>query len=135
MAFVNERLTALQKENFVKQGIKNPLSSNQVLNPNFWTIDHERNACLINIGAYHDMPEEEQFVFIFDSGIFMFTLQMCNISDTTKSWEFKKYKSLNNPNEIDEEQLMTVFKEALLEYKYNGLPSKYKQQFKMKIEF
>lgn len=50
MAFVNEKLTSLQKENFVNQGIKNPLFSNQVLNQNFWTIDYERNACLINIG-------------------------------------------------------------------------------------
>lgn len=135
MAFVNERLTALQKENFVKRGIKNPLSSNQVLNPNFWTIDHERNTCLINIGAYHDLPEEELFIFVFDSGIYMFKLRMCNISDTTKSWKFINYKSLNDPNEIDEEQLMSTFKEALLEYKYNGLPSKYKQQFKMEIDF
>lgn len=135
MAFVNERLTSLQKENFVKRGIKNPRSSNQVLKPNFWTIDHERNACLINIGAYHDMPEDEQFVFIFDSGIFLFTLLMCNISNTTKAWKFKKYISLKNAGEIDEEQLMTAFKEALLEYKYNGLPSEYKQQFVMEINF
>lgn len=135
MAFANERLTSLQRENFVKRGIKNPLSSNQILDPIFWTIDHERNACLINIGAYHDLPEEELFIFIFDSGIYMFTLQRCNISDTTKSWKFKKYKSLNDPNESNEEQLMTTFKEALLEYKYNGLPGEYKQQFKMEIDF
>lgn len=135
MAFVNERLTSLEKENFVKRGIKNPRVSNQVLNPNFWTIDHERNACLINIGAYHDLPEEEQFVFIFNSGIFLFTLRQHTISDTTKAWTLEKYKSLNNTEEISEEQLMAVFKEALAEYKYNGLPSEYKQQFKMEINF
>lgn len=135
MAFVNERLTSLQKENFVKRGIKNPLSPNQVLNPSFWTIDHERNAYLINIGAYHDLPEEEQFVFIHDSGIFLFTLREHTISDTTKAWTFKKYKSLNNTEKINEEQLMAAFKEAMLEHKYNGLPCEYKQQFKMEIEF
>ncbi len=135
MAFVNEKLTSLQKEDFVKKDIKNPHHSNQVLNPNFWTVDHERNACLINIGAYHDMPEEEQFVFIYNSGIFLFTLQMCNVSDTTKAWNFKKYISLNCSSEIEEEQLMMIFKEALLEYKYNGLPVGYKQQFKIEINF
>lgn len=134
MAFVNERLTALQKESFVKWEKKSAFL-NQILYPNFWTIDHEKNACLINIGAYHDLPEEEQFVFIFDSGIFMFTLQMYSISNTTKAWKFKKYKSLNNPDEIDEKQLMTTFKEALSEYKYNGLPDGYKQQFKTEIKF
>ena len=135
MAFVNERLTSLQKENFEKRGIKNPLSSNRILSPNFWTIDHERNACLINIGAYHGLPEEEYFVFIADTKIYVFTLQMCNINDTTKAWKFKKFKSLNNADEIDEKQLMTIFKEALSEYKYNGLPDEYKQQFKMEIDF
>ena len=135
MAFVNERLTSLQKEDFVKKDIKNPHSSNQVLNPNFWTVDHERNACLINIGAYHDIPEEEQFVFIYNSGIFLFTLQMCNVSDTTKAWNFKKYISLKGSNEIGDEQLIMIFKEALLEYKYNGLPIGYNQQFKMEINF
>lgn len=135
MAFVNEKLSTLQKEDFVKKNIQNPHCSNQVLNPNFWTIDHERNACLINIGAYHDIPEEEQFVFIYNTGIFLFTLQMCSISDTTRAWNFKNYISLNNPSEIEEEQLMMIFKEALLEYKYNGLPITYKQQFKMKINF
>lgn len=134
MAFVNERLTALQKESFVKWGKKSAFL-NQILYPNFWTIDHEKNACLINIGAYHDLPEEEQFVFIFDSGIFMFTLQMYSISNTTKAWKFKKYKSLNNPDEIGEKQLMTTFKEALSEYKYNRLPDGYKQQFITEIEF
>lgn len=135
MAFVNEKLTSLQKEDFVKKDIKNPHHSNQVLNPNFWTVDHERNAYLINIGAYHDMPEEEQFVFIYNSGIFLFTLQMCNVSDTTKAWNFKKYISLNSSSEIEEEQLIMIFKEALSEYKYNGLPVGYKQQFKVEINF
>ena len=135
MAFINEKLTFSQKEEFVKRGIKNPHSPNQVLAPNFWTIDHERNACLINIGAYHDLPEEEQFIFLYDSGIFLFTLQMCGIDDTTKVWKLIKYISLNNSNKIEEEQLMEIFKEALHEYKYNGLPDGYKQQFEMKINF
>lgn len=135
MAFMNERLTSLQKEDFIKKGIKHPHHPNDVLNPNFWTIDHEQNACLINMGAYHDLPEEEQFVFLYDSGIFLFTLQVCSISDTVKSWKLIKYISLNNSNEIEEEQLMAIFKEALSEYKYNGLPDGYKQQFEMKVNF
>lgn len=135
MAFINERLTPAQKEAFVKKEIKNPHCLSQILSPNFWTIDHERNACLINIGAYYDLPEEEQFVFIFNSEIFLFTLQMSSISDTTRAWKFKKYVSLDSANQIEEEPLMTIFKEALSEYKYNGLPDGYKQQFEMKIEF
>ena len=135
MAFINERLTSAQKEDFVKKDIKYTHHSDMVLAPNFWTADHERNACLINIGAYHDIPEEEQFVFLYDSGIFLFTLQMCGIDDTTKAWKLIKYISLNNSNKIEEEQLMMIFKEALLEYKYNGLPDGYKQQFEMKVNF
>ncbi|MCH5193444.1 MAG: hypothetical protein J1F11_05735 [Oscillospiraceae bacterium] len=135
MAFMNERLTSLQKEDFLKKGIKHPHHPNDVLNPNFWTIDHEQNACLINIGAYHDLPEEEQFIFIYNSEIFLFTLQMCSINDTTKAWELKKYISLTDSDKINEEQLIMIFKEALSKYKYNGLPDGYKQQFEMKINF
>ena len=37
--------------------------------------------------------------------------------------------------QIEEEQLMPVFKETLTKYKYNGLPNIYTQQFKMEIQF
>jgi hypothetical protein len=60
---------------------------------------------------------------------------MFDIDDVTKAWEFKKYVVLSGSQKIDEETLMLTFKEALLAYKYNGLPNNYKQKFKMKINF
>ncbi len=135
MAFINEKLSSIQKENFTKKEIRDPRYPHEIISPNFWTIDHEQDACLINIGAYHDLPEEELFLFLYHSGIFLFTLQICDISEQEKAWKFKKYITLNNSNQIEEEQLMSVFKGALTEYKYNGLPGTYKQQFKMQIQF
>lgn len=134
MAFVNERLSSAQMEEFVNLGIKSPISR-EILKPHFWTADKERNAYLIDVGAYHDLPEEELFVFIYNSGIFLFKLKMSDISETTKAWRFVNYKPLDNSELICEKQLMAVFKDALTEYKYNGLPAEYKQQFIMKIEF
>lgn len=58
MAYINEKLTVLQKEAFEKRKINNPLYLNKVLVPNFWTVDHDRNSYLINVGAYHDVPNE-----------------------------------------------------------------------------
>lgn len=135
MAFVNEKLTPLQKEDFAKQEIKNPLCMSNILCPNFWTADHERNAYLINIGAFHDIPEEEIFIFILNSTIFLFTLLLQTLNDSTKLWKLKKYAVLNNFGDIDEGQLFMLFKEALSEYKYNGLPAGYNQQFETVIDF
>ncbi|MBD5539691.1 MAG: hypothetical protein HDR00_00570 [Lachnospiraceae bacterium] len=135
MAFINEKLSSIQKEDFKKKKIKNPRHPHEILSPNFWTIDHERDICLINIGAYHDLPEEELFLFLYHSDIFLFTLQICTMSEQQKAWKFKKYITLNNSNQIEEKQLISVFKEALTEYKYNGLPDTYKQQFEMEIQF
>jgi hypothetical protein len=135
MAFVNEKLTPKQREEFSKRGLKNPLCSKQDFIPYFWTADHNQNAYLIDAGAYHDIPEENLFIFIYDSGVFLFTIEMLDIDDVTKAWEFKKCVVLSSSQKIDEEKLMLTFEEALLEYKYNGLPNKYNQQFKMKINF
>ncbi len=121
-------------EEFTNYGIKHPISG-EILKPYFWTADKERNAYLIDVGAYHDLSEEQLFVFIYNSGIFLFKLKMSEISATSKAWRFVNFKPLNNSDLICEKQLMAVFKEALTEYKYNGLPSEYKQQYIMKIEF
>ena len=135
MAFVNEKLTPKQREEFSKRRLKNPRSSDQELIPHFWTADHNQNAYLINTGAYHDIPEEELFIFIYDSEVFLFTIKMLDIDDVTKAWEFKKYVVLSGSQKNDEENLILTFKEALLAYKYDGLPDDDKQLFKMKINF
>ena len=90
---------------------------------------------MINVGAYHDIPEEEMFVFIYDSNVFLFTLRMSNVNETTKAWDFIKYVTLKDMQKIDDNQLMQMFKKALSMYKYNGLPDSYKQQFRMNINF
>lgn len=134
MAYINEKLTILQKEAFEKRKINNPLYLNKVLVPNFWTVDHDRNTYLINVGAYHDVPNEQLFVFIYNLNTYLFTLQMSDVDNGTKRWKLVKYAMLSGSQKFNEEQLLDNFKDALSEYKYNGLPSGYKQQFQMKIE-
>ncbi len=135
MAFINERLTDLQREDFEKRNIKNPLQKDQLLVPNFWTADFERNTFLVNVGSYHDLPEEILFIFIHNQDVFLFKLEMRNIDCETKEWNFLNFKPLSDNIETDENLLMGLFKEALSEYKYNGLPKDFRQQFKMKINF
>ena len=74
MAFINEKLSLVQKEMLKKKEIKNPRCSAEILNPNFWTVDHNQKAYLINVGAYHNIPEEEMFVFIYDFSFSYFKL-------------------------------------------------------------
>ncbi len=135
MAFINERLTDLQREDFAKRNIKNPLLKDQLLIPYFWTADYERNTFLVNVGSSHDLPEEELFIFIRNQDVFLFKLEMQNVDGKTKKWNFLNFKPISDNIETDEDLLMNLFKEALTEYKYNGLPENYRQQFDMEIDF
>ena len=66
MAFVNEKLTNEQREEFVARSIKNPASvSGIALSPIFWTIDHENDMCLIKGGVHRDYHNEYYFVFLW----------------------------------------------------------------------
>ncbi len=135
MAFINERLTDLQREDFARRNITDPLQQNQLFVSYFWTADFERNAFLANVGSYHDLPEETLFIFIFNQGIYLFKLEMRDIDCKTKEWNLLDFKPLNDTTEADRCLLISLFKEALAEYKYNGLPRKCSQQFNMKINF
>lgn len=135
MGFINIRLNPSQREELAKKKIKNPLCPNQLFVPYFGTVDYERNAYLFNVGSYHDLPEETLFIFLFNSTIFLFTLEMRNIDSKTKEWIFLKLKVIDGNMKFDECSIMDNFREALSEYKYNGLPNNYKQQFNMTINF
>lgn len=135
MGFINIKLTPSQREELAKKNIENPLCPNQLFVPYFGTVDYERNAFLFNVGAYHDLPEETLFIFLFNSTIFLFTLEMRNIDRMTKEWIFLKLKVIDGNVKFDECSIMDIFREALSEYKYNGLPNNYEQQFNMTINF
>ena len=135
MAFVNEKLTAAQREEIAEKKIKNPLQPNQFFIPYFWTADYERNAFLINVGSYHDSPEEILFLFLLNCNTFLFTLKMQNVDYKTKEWIFINFRGFDGSVKFDECFLMNIFREALSEYKYNGLPRDHKQQFNMITNF
>lgn len=67
MAFVNERLTTKQRDEFESKRVKNPTINSALtfLRPLFWTIDRENDACLIHAGVYRDEPDENYFVFFW----------------------------------------------------------------------
>lgn len=90
---------------------------------------------MVDVGEYHDLPEEKIFLFICNSEIMYITVKQIDIDEKTKGWDFiVRVKPLSNI-ETDMDKLISLFKEALAEYKYNGLPDNYKQQFVMKINF
>lgn len=135
MGFINIRITPFQREELAKKNIENPLCPKQLFVPYFGTVDYERNAFLFNVGSYHDLPEETLFIFLLNSTIFLLTLEMRNIDSKTKEWIFLKSKVIDGKMEFDEFFLINIFREALSEYKYNGLPNNYEQQFNMIINF
>ena len=67
MAFINERLTPEQRKEFAAREIINP-STGIRLDPIYWTINHEEDACLIWSYRIREAPENYQrFLFFYES--------------------------------------------------------------------
>lgn len=74
MAFINEKLTSEQKEEFNSLKIKRPiLGFGRVIReidmefPWYWTIDKEREMYLMPTSYDRDYPDERVFVFIWNN--------------------------------------------------------------------
>lgn len=64
MAFLIEKLTQKQREQFEIKQIRNPLSPVLgILKPSEWIIDIEKDVFLFVIGVHRDYPNEELFFF------------------------------------------------------------------------
>ena len=69
MAFVNAYLTEKEKEEFEKAKIPHPagIRKEQILIPNSWTVDKEKNIALIHCG-YSDREARNEKVFVLIYG-------------------------------------------------------------------
>ena len=127
MAFVNERLTPEQREEFRKRGIKKP-TSNHIANPLFVTIDKETGDslwCLSNFGRddFHDY----QFLFKWHENEYFIAMKYSNPIVGKVVWSISRYEK----NFKGQEDFANAFKQALFTYAVNGSD---KQQGKVIVE-
>ena len=134
MAFVNEKLTKEEREEFISRGIKNPTinSSIDILDTIYWTIDRENDMCLVHAGVYRDAWYENYFVFFWKGEQHVISLIMDTAPNTViwkKEIEFSPYSfSVNAP-------FVTDLKEALEVFQFFGKPEEMNDDSKVIIKF
>lgn len=140
MGFINEKLTAEQREEFAAKNIKNPVpDSIKALKPWFWIMDHEKNMCLIYGGIFKEFYEELYFVFLDKNIIYNIVLKReisCNeitwhIPDSAISGNIIK----NEKEYLSDEVFANNLKNALLVYKGNGNPIDLVDDIKVNFNF
>lgn len=87
MAFLIEKLTQKQREQFEVKQIRNPLSPVLgILKPSEWIIDIEKDVFLFVIGVHRDYPNEELFFFHWKGMEFILPLKKENKLPNTRIW-------------------------------------------------
>lgn len=103
MAFVNERLTSEQKEDFNSLKIKRPVFGfGRIIKeidmelPWYWTIDKERKTYLMSTSYDRDYPDERVFVFIWNNKNYLVQFNISFENGYTVVWNIPKHYLIND---------------------------------------
>lgn len=120
MAFVNEKLTAEQRREFMSRGIKKPIS-NSIANPIYRTIDTDRNMCLWHLGNL-GRDDFDHHMFLFDWNGEENTIIMKYIDPDSSCdyiiWKVSEYEK----KDIRHKAFINDFIDALEIYEIDGDP-------------
>lgn len=135
MAFVNERLTEQQRDEFAAMGIMNPtLNQHGVLRPLHRTIERATSTCLIHTGVYRDCPDEHYFLFFWRNNAYPLSLMMdFKGSAYTVCWDNKR--DLSPYMFTGTEPYTDDLKTALMTFKWDGTPSELNEKCLTKCMF
>lgn len=121
MAFINEKLTPEQREEFAGRGIKRPASHN-ISKPLFRTIDKETDMCLWHIGNLgRDDPDHHCFLFEFNEGNVYLVMKYSNPQKGSIIWTISEYEK----NFTGMEMFAKSIKDALIVYGVDGDPAQH----------
>jgi hypothetical protein len=121
MGFVNEKLTKEERAAFVARGIKNPVPPVlYTLGTTYWTIDHEKDMCLVQAGEQREYWEEQYFVFLWKGEQHAISLVAETASPNTIIW--KKEIQASKYTFSVRDPFVTDFREALKVFKFRGVP-------------
>jgi len=133
MAFVNEKLTKEEREEFVARGIRNPTINRMgILDITHWTIDRENDMCLVSAGQDREYWDEQYFVFFWKSEQHVISLVQ-DVTGNTVIWkkeiQVSPYRFSVSDHYVDD------LKNALKAYKMNGMTSNINERSEVVIDF
>ena len=118
MAFVNERLTTQQREDFLKRKIRKPTSDNFAC-PVFRTIDTQKNMCLWHLGNLgRDDFNDHKFLFEWNGNEYFITMKYFDPDPNSNliNWSISKFEEKFN----GKEEFADDLKNALIAYAIDG---------------
>ena len=139
MAFVNKRLTEEESNEFRERQIIDFKRTNPghivYADPYKWTIDEERGVTLVTLGTRREEQYDEYFIFFIGDTIANMILHMKIQVPDIIIWSIKKV-DFPNENTIPNEQFYELLKEALGEFRWNGMiDERYNKYADVKFEF
>ena len=131
MAFINEKLTNEQKEEFNSWGIMQPyfgfgriIDETPMRNPWYWTVDKERKMYLLDTTYDREYINECVFIFIWNGKDYRVQFYCRTEANNTVIWELpKKYLIDTVFPYCEEEHFLDDLREALRVYGYTGRPN------------
>ncbi len=139
MAFVNEELTPEEREWFAKRGIKNSVYGKaHILKPRYWTIDRERDAYITYLGVRRDWPDEIVLFYQLRDISMIISVKRCSAPNNIGVYSLENtcdapLKDIKDGELIEE--LKSVLREALEEFKANGRPDERNMAVKVICDF
>lgn len=124
MAFVNEKLTPIQREELANKKIKNPYGSYQDIiegiNPLYLTIDKDTGTWLASCYCDRDFPEIKEFIFMYKSNPIP-VQAMRNFYANQVCWKITR---IDIPNDLmsENEQIRNLLADAFKTYNISGWP-------------
>ena len=143
MAFINEKLTPEQKEEFNSWGIIEPhfgfgriISEELKVNPSYWTVDTERKMYLLDTSYDRYYSKECVFIFIWNGKDYRVQFYRRCEENGVVVWELpKKYLIDNVFPYCDKESFLGDLRDALTAYGFDGMPDEYNKICNIKFMF
>ncbi|HHY72203.1 MAG TPA: hypothetical protein GX497_03080 [Bacillus bacterium] len=121
MAFVNEKMTKEETTEFKAKAIPNPGYRREILEPQRWTIDREKNVILIWCRIERWEPYDQHFLLLWKDIPIPMKLRDSWVSGLTREWELLY---IEIPKELKEkhDEIIESLKDALIVYAFDGFP-------------
>jgi hypothetical protein len=130
MAFINEKLTAEQQDDFKKRKFQQ--YNKAFSTPIYRTVDYEKGICLYNLGIVEkDSCDDQYLLFEYNGDEHIVVLRKTIIPPNTVKWE----KSAYEKKFTGVEPFTEIFKEALSAMKSRGKPEEMYSNKNVLIQF